>query len=24
MTVYMSGIRPERIGKEYDNEERDV
>jgi len=24
MTVYMSGIRPERIGKEYDNEETGV
>jgi len=24
MTVYMNGIRPERKGKEYDNEERDV
>jgi len=24
MTVYMSGIRPERKGKEYDNEERVV
>jgi len=24
MTVYMNGIRPERKGKEYDNEERVV